>query len=531
MLTNSSILTATLLVPALGGLTIFLIPPLHAKKARHVALSVSVATLLLSILAATRFNWNHVSYAAGDPSVQLSARFEWLPSVGTQYFVGIDGISLPLLLLTTSIGLMAIWASYGISKSIKTYYALMLFLLAGAIGVFISLDLILFGLFFEGSLLPLLLLIGIWGGTKKEFAAIKCLLYALLGSIGTIMAIVGIYLHTRGMGDGGGAVFDVIRLATDPLIKSRLAFGGDSYHLGQIAFWLFFAGFAVRIPSVPLHSWLPDAHAESPTPLSMILTAIMLPMGGYGLLRICYPLFPQQAADAWLYVAGIGIVSIVFGALVAMAQKDFKRLVTFTGVSNMGYVVLGLSVMNPIATEGAIFQLIAQSISSALMFFVVGVLSDRARHREIRRFGGIWSQLPAYTGWAAVGFFASMGLPGLCGFVGQFLVLLGVFSSGDPASFLMHHTSGTAYVPLIWLGCIAAAAGIFTVGYLVWTLQRIYMGAPKQEHHNFPGLTASEKWILATLGLAAITLGIAPALLLDHIRPAIDGMMRLVSGP
>jgi len=527
VLSNSSILSATLLLPVLGGLSILLIPPAHAKRARLAAMVTTVLTLGLAVLAACRFNWNAASDLGGDISVQLAARVPLIPGIGFQYFVGVDGLSLPLLLLTTAISLLAVWASFTIGSFIKTYYTLLLFLIASFIGLFISLDLLQFFLFLELAIVLIFLLITIWGGSKRQFASIKFLLYALLGSGALVMAIAGVHGHS--FGTDGVPTFDLVRLATDPLIKSRFIYGAEGEHFGQAAFWLLFAGFAVFIPAIPLHSWLPDAHAEAPTPVAMLLSAILLNVGAYGLLRIAYPLFPQQAADAWFYIAGLGVVSLLYGALVALAQRDFKRLIAHSSVSQMGYVLLGIAVISPIATQGVLFQMIAQGISAALFVFFVAILANRARHTDIRRFGGLWSQMPAYTGWSAVGFFSILGLPTLCGFVGQLLILFGAFSAADPASYLMRHTSGAAYVPLVWFGCLAAIATIFTAAYLLWTLQRVYMGAPKPEQQNFAALSASEKWILAWLALGAFVLGIAPALLLEHVRPAIDGLMRLLS--
>ncbi|HVX84213.1 MAG TPA: NADH-quinone oxidoreductase subunit M [Phycisphaerae bacterium] len=535
VLNTSSILTSLMLVPCLGGLAILALPPGQARRARPVALAVALLTFLLSLLAASWFDWTRVSYAATDAhSIQLAFRFPWIPSLGAQYFVGVDGISLPLVLLTTAVSLVACWASYGVTKSPKAYFALLLFLLAGMIGTFISLDLLLFYVFFEVSLFPMYFLIGIWGGPRKEYAAIKFFLYTLLGSIGILIAILGIYFYTRGMGPGGpnAGVFDVIRLATDPALHSRFMEGGRAAAFGNAAFWLLFVGFAVKIPAVPLHTWLPDAHVEAPTPVSMILAAVLLKMGAYGLLRISYPIFSAQAADNWFWVGLIGVVSIVYGAFVALAQRDFKRLVAYSSVSHMGYVLLGLAVINSTATAGALFQMLAHGISSAMMFFIVGVLYDRAHHRDIPKLGGLWSSMPTYTGWAAVGFFASMGLPGLCGFVGELLVLLGVFSAADPHGFLARHSFSVIGVtgPLLWFGALAAGTIVITAAYHLWTLQRVYMGAPKPEHQNFARLTGSEKWILAILGLSAIALGVLPALVLEPLRPAVEGLMRLVTG-
>jgi NADH-quinone oxidoreductase subunit M len=386
-----------------------------------------------------------------------------------------------------------------------------------------------FFVFLELSLVPVYFLIGIWGGPRKEHAAIKFFLFNMTGSMAILAAIVGIVYHTRGTSAAGGGGLDMIGLAMDPAIKAVFGRGGEAFGFGTIAFWLLFAGFAVKIPLVPLHTWLADALAEAPTPVSMLVAAVVLKIGAYGLLRVAYPIFPQQAADGWFYAALIGVVTIVHGGLVALAQKDFKRLVACSTVSQMGYIVLGIAVMTPMAAAGALFAMLAQGISAAMMFFIVGVIFDRAHHREIPRLGGLWAQMPIYTGWAAIGFFAWMGLPGLCGFVGQLLVLLGTFAGAHQDAILMQHTLGGALKPLIWLGSIAAAAVILTTGYLLWTLQRVYMGAPKPEYHNFPGLTSSEKWILGTLGVAAILLGVMPQLILDPIRPAIEGVMKLMA--
>jgi NADH-quinone oxidoreductase subunit M len=531
LLSNATILTLMLILPVIGGMAVLVLPPAHSKKARPVALAFCIATFLLSILAASRFDWMRGSYEGGDMAAQLSLRLDWIRALGAQYFVGVDGLSMPLLLLTTAMSVIACWASFGISRSVKGYYALLLFLLAGTIGVFISLDLLLFYVFFELSLVPVYFLVGIWGGARKEHAAIKFFLYSLLGSLCVFVVVLGISYSTRGLGGGAGGVLDLLSLATDPVIRARFERFGSAVDFANIAFWLLLAGFGVRMAAAPVHTWLPEALVEAPTPVSMLIAAVVLKVGAYGLLRIVYPIFSYQATNARFYVALIAVATIVYGALVALAQKDFKRLVAYSTISQMGYVLLGLAVMTPMATAGAIFQMVAQGIAAAMMFFAVGVIYDRAHHREIPRLGGLWAQMPMYTGWSAVAFFAGMGLPGLCGFVGELLVLLGTFGaarSEQASTLLMTHAPGMSPAAVIWFGCIAAAAGVITAAYVLWTLQRVYMGAPRNEYHNFPGLTISEKWILVTLGAAAIVLGVMPMLLLDHIAPSIEGLMRLL---
>ena len=282
-------------------------------------------------------------------------------------------------------------------------------------------------------------------------------------------------------------------------------------------FMLLFIGFAIKLPCVPFHTWLPDAHVEAPTPISMILAGVLLKMGGYGFLRLCYPIFPT-GGEFWAFLlALIGVVSIIYGALCAMAQTDFKKLVAYSSISHMGFVLLGISVMTKTGFHGAMFQMIAHGISSPMCFYLVGVVYDRAHHREINRFGGLWLTMPKYGSMATLGFFASLGLPGLCGFIGEIYVLLGTFEA-----------RGT----YAWAGpfaIIAAAGVILTAGYILWLIQRVYLGKAKPEYADFPEATPRELFVLAPLGVLAIVLGILPKqTLFDFMNGTLDNILAIV---
>jgi NADH-quinone oxidoreductase subunit M len=521
---TSSILTWLILLPAIGALLILCIPSGKIKLLRNTALTITLLTCVLSCVAAGLFNWN----IGGDygSNLQLMQRHPWIPSLNIHYFVGVDGLSLPMVLLTTGIAVLACLASFSIDKQVKGYFVLFLLLLSGMIGVFVSLDLILFYVFFEVSLFPMYFLIGIFGGPRKEYAAIKFFLYTLLGSICLLVVILGIYFNTQAVIPGGS--FDLIQLATNPSLTAIFKAGSGAAFAGA-AFWLLFAGFAVKLPTVPFHTWLPDAHVEAPTPVSMILAAVLLKMGGYGLLRVAYAIFPQQAVRYWWWVALIGVVSIVYGALCAMGQKDFKRLVAYSSISHMGYVVLGIAVLTPAGMSGAVYQMLAHGVSSAMMFYIVGVIYERAHHRDLDKLGGLGTQMPAFMGLAMIGFFASMGLPGLCGFIGELLVMLGNFGAADPNSIVSHASGNAATTSLMIFGILAAATLALTAGYLLWAVQRIFFGASRPEFNNVAPLRGREKFILSVLAIFALTMGLVPWVILDPIRASLDALLRLAS--
>ena len=409
------------------------------------------------------------------------------------------------------------------------------------LGVFVSLDFFLFYVFWEVMLLPMYFLIGVWGGARREYAAIKFFLFTLAGSVLMLVALVAMYLQsgeaiTSAMNAGNvpyiqssyvegrqltGGTFDLIEMATNEKIQDHFRSSGTlflDFKFASVMFTFLFIGFAIKLPIVPLHTWLPDAHVEAPTPISMILAGVLLKMGGYGFLRLCYPIFPTAAADGAFILAVIGVVSIIYGALCAMAQTDFKKLVAYSSVSHMGYVLLGLAVLTKSGFQGAMFQMLAHGISSPMCFFLVGVIYDRAHHREINRFGGLWLTMPKYGTMATIGFFASLGLPGLCGFIGEVWVVLGTFEAGT--------TFAWAYM----FAVIAAAGVILTAGYILWLIRRVYLGQEREEYQSYPDASVREMGILIPMGILCIVMGVLPMqTVFNYCNGTLNNVLHLVA--
>lgn len=503
----ADLVNVMIFLPSLAAILCLIVPA--KQQARWIALLASVATLLLSVILMVAFDRT----AAGP---QFVTAVQWIPLLNAEFRTGIDGLNLPLVLLTTSLSVLVVLASWSIEKSANAFLALYLFLLTGMLGVFLSLDLLLFYVFFELSLLPMYFLIGIWGGPRRKYAAVKFFLYTLAGSLCLLAVMLGLYFVTSTM--EGGNTWDMMKLQSGP-VAQMFTQGGEHWVFAKWAFVLTLIAFLIKLPAVPFHTWLPDAHVEAPTPISMVLAGVLLKMGGYALMRITYPMFPDAGRVFWLFVATLGVIAILYGALCAMAQTDWKRLVAYSSVSHMGFVTLGLAVMTRTAWDGAYYQMIGHGVSSAMMFFVVGVVYDRAHHRDINRLGGMWLNYPSFGGWSLVAFLAGMGLPGLCGFIGELLVLLGTFQAAEQFNPM------TAYV----LGGLAASGMILTAGYLLWMFQRVYMGLPRAEYANYEPVVSREYFIMGALGVAAIILGVLPILIFSLTQGTFDSMAHLVT--
>jgi NADH-quinone oxidoreductase subunit M len=546
--TYVTLLSLIVFLPAAGALALAFFPREKTDSMKMFTLVVTAVVFLLSVVMALPGN-GQWQFDAASSEMQKVFSVEWIPSFNISYFMGIDGISFPLVVLTTFITMLSMAASWPIDKHVRAYCILFLVLETGVLGVFLALDFFLFYVFWEVMLLPMYFLIGVWGGPRREYAAIKFFLYTLLGGVFMLIAILMLYFASdlkmlskeqlvaahvispalaaeeqdakaAEIAASAAPLHTFNILALQQLGQHTEAFNGEilGKKLQWWAFLLLLIGFVIKVPSVPLHTWLPDAHVEAPTPISMILAGILLKLGGYGIIRICYPICPQAGYDLAYFVCALGVVSMVYGAFAALAQKDFKRLVAYSSVSHMGYVVLGIGVWSAVAgnnwnpdawklgMNGAMFQMIAHGLSSPGMFFLVGVIYERVHHRNIDQFGGLFSKMPLYSGLAIGIFFAGLGLPGLCGFIGEVFVTLSVWNYSHA------------------LAVVAASVVILTAAYILWTLQRVYLGPEYKGPHgdHLTPMTARELAIAVPILTFAIILGVYPQAVFHYMTPSVD---------
>ncbi|RJP20226.1 MAG: NADH-quinone oxidoreductase subunit M [Candidatus Omnitrophota bacterium] len=483
-------LTWITFLPLLGMFVILATPGRAKEFIKQIALISTLPSLLLGIVMISRY----------DPAggMQYIARHEWIRSFNIFYFMGADGISIPMIFLTVLLCPICILASWGINDRAKGYFALFLLLETGMLGVFCALDFFLFYVFWELMLLPMYFLIGIWGGPRREYAAIKFFLYTLFGSVFLFIAMIVIYIYTSS--------FDLTKLGAE--------IAGTELHTAVgLKWWLFlamFVAFAIKIPAFPFHTWLPDAHVEAPTAISVILAGILLKMGTYGIFRISYPLFPDMALAFALPIAIIAFINIVYGALVAMAQTDLKKLVAYSSISHMGYVMLGMAAMTPEAMNGAMLQMFNHGCITAMLFLLVGVIYDRAHHRDIDGFGGLAKNVPVYAGISCVAFFAALGLPGLSGFISEALVFLGSF-------------------PVFpWITVLSTSGIVIGAVYMLWTYQRMFLGPLNEKYASLPDCNVREQVTLYPLAFIVVLVGIFPHLVLNLFSPTMSNLIDLL---
>ncbi len=500
----SHLLTVLVFAPALGAMGLFFFPEREKGAAKAAGLAISLAVFAASLLLLTRFQ-NIGGY-------QFEQQEPWIPSLGATYHLGLDGISLFLVLLTTFITPIALLGSFtSIEKRVREFVILILFLETAMLGALVALDVLLFYFFWEAMLIPMYFLVGIWGYDLRVKAALKFFIYTLVGSLLMLVAIIWIWFQT------GAKTFDLV--AWTSMVPNNPA-------VRQYGLWLFGAfalAFAIKVPMVPFHTWLPLAHVQAPTAGSVILAGVLLKMGTYGFIRFAMPLFPEAALAYAPGIALLGVVGIVYGALLSMVQKDIKSLVAYSSISHLGFCMMGLACLDEKAVLGSVYQGLNHGVSTGALFLLVGVIYERRHTREISEFGGIAKVVPLYTITFIIITLSSIGLPGLNGFVGEFLILIGTFTSNAFAKTYMGPNAG------VWFAVVGSTGVIFAAVYLLWMVKRVFFGPLRNPANmDLEDLTVRERIVFAPMVALVIIMGIFPQWFLSKMSPAVNQTLSAV---
>ena len=501
----NGLLTATVFLPAVGALVLLLLVKGN-KNVRNFAVFIALADLVLSLVVFSFFDRSE-----GADRFQFVDKITWIPDVGlnAHFFLAVDGLSAPLVALTGLLGMCAILASWHVGFRVKEYFVWLLVLQTAVMGVFTSMDLLLFFLFWELELVPMFMLISVWGSGRKEYSAMKFLIFTIFGSGFMLVGIVAVYL-TPGVG-----TFDMVELSTK---TTMLTSAGLLIPMSGL-FWLFFAGFAIKLPTWPVHTWLPDAHTDAPTAASVMLAGVLLKMGGYGLLRINVGMFPSQADEfAWVLVV-LGVVSVLYGAVITMRQTDLKRLIAYSSVSHMGLVLVGIGsvgisegTLSVTGLNGAAMQLFTHGTVTGLLFLSVGLVYERTHTRHIPDLGGLAGRMPVVAVAMLIAGLASLGLPGLSGFVSELLVFLGAYQAYD------------------WPTVLAVLGIVLAAGYILWMMQRTFFGVRRESFNDLPDASLVEALPLGLMLITIIGVGVYPSVLTDVFESGLNPMVDVLNG-
>lgn len=502
----NGILNWILWLPIIGVVGVLLTPKAKENAIRMVTLITTAITLVLTVVL-------YMNFDNANPGIQFAFKVPWIAQFHINYALGIDGITLPMTFLNALLFFICTLSSWTVDKNVKGYFALLLMLQSTVFGVFFALDFFLFYVYWEVMLLPMFFLIGVWGGENREYAAIKFFLYTFFGSIFMLVGIVALY-YAAGKGPDS---FDIIALQGGRFVNEQLDIFGVSVSFEKLFFWFMFLGFAVKVPVFPFHTWLPHAHVQAPTAVSVILAGVLLKMGTYGFLRIAFPIFPAAAVEYSHIIAILGLISVIYGAFCAMAQDDVKKLVAYSSVSHMGFVMLGISAMTIQGMNGAVLQMFNHGTSTAMMFLLIGILYERSHHRWIvkpdgsKGFGGLYTKLPKYTVVFIIGMFASLGLPGLSGFISEALIFLGIYERF------------TTITVIAVLGLLIGAA------YLLWMFKRMFFGDVNPEAEEYEDMNAREVFYMVPLCICVIVFGIFPSPLLNVMKASVGQLVDLLA--